>query len=209
MNTNKKIIGYAALGAYTEQTAEYWRNRFGMGDRPFGKYRTRHSFGVYFLTGEVDAYLRLGSPDWQGSPLGMECATLIASLESAVGHASETLDDKRATERLLGVVSEADATHIYDLTNLLVTKAIALANLAGVARDMARRAQRPGELCRYLNARREGGLEATLEDRAADFVHHQGRVAAMAFYDFCNGRGECMEDVFAAQLAGSRVPYTR
>lgn len=209
MTTSKKIIGYTALGAYTRHGGDYWRNRFGRGDCPFGKYRVPYGFDVYFLQEEVDAWLRLELPDWQGPPLSMELATLIESLESAVGHAGEALDDKRATERLLGIPSENDATHIYDLTNALVIKSIALANLAGVALDMAHRAKRPRELSRYLNARRGGGLDATLEDRAADFVHHQGRVAAMALYDFCNGRGECMEDVFAEQLDGKRAPFTK
>ena len=209
MNTNEKIPGYAALGAYTGHTADYWRNRFGAGDAPFKKYRAPYSFDVYFLRDEVDAYLKLGRPDWQGPSLSMEWAGLITSLENAVGYAGEALGDKRATERLLGILPEATAKHIYDLTDMLVLKAVALANMAGVGLDMARRAQRHDSLKCYMEARRRGGLDATLEDRAADFVHHNGRVAGAVHFDFCNARGECMEDVFNEQVAGTRKPYTK
>lgn len=209
MTTSKKIIGYTALGAYTGHGGDYWRNRSSVENLPFGKYRIPYSYQPCFEAAEVDAYLKLGRPDWEGPALSMELADLITRLEEAAGLLHEVVDDRGALGRLLRVGQKGDAEYIEKLTESLARDAGWLSILAGIAANLARQASsRRGSS--YVRALYAHGPDAAIEAIASDFVYYRECAEAVLMnMDLFNSKNESTGEILDKQNAGKRAPLTK
>lgn len=121
------IVGYRALGEYTDRPPQYWRTRASDGMLPFPRYRLPGR-QVGFLKTDVDQYEEMakGKEDWYGEPLSISLAGIHAAVETAAAELDGLLVDQGATDQVLQITRPEDAKRIRDQLMMVIQRAAVL-----------------------------------------------------------------------------------